>query len=98
MKNIRASIITPLQWIPKRIRIIAEDQMLGNASGLLYFGQSKMGMMKQKKVCVIGAGPSGITALKNLLDEGIEAVAFDRNQEVGGQLDIFGNGKPFQCI
>lgn len=37
-----------------------------------------------KKVCVIGAGPSGITALKNLLDEGIEAVAFDRNSEVGG--------------
>ncbi len=40
--------------------------------------------MKQKRVCVIGAGPSGITALKNLLDEGIDAVAFDRNNNVGG--------------
>ncbi len=40
--------------------------------------------MKPKRVCVIGAGPSGITALKNLLDEGIDAKAFDRNHEVGG--------------
>ena len=37
-----------------------------------------------KRVCVIGAGPSGITALKNVLDEGIEAVCFDRNDRVGG--------------
>lgn len=40
--------------------------------------------MTPYRVCIIGAGPSGITALKNLLDEGIEAVAFDRNDEVGG--------------
>ncbi|WP_297338303.1 NAD(P)-binding domain-containing protein [Algoriphagus sp.] len=38
----------------------------------------------QVKVAIIGAGPSGITALKNLLDLGIDAIAFDRNQEVGG--------------
>ena len=37
-----------------------------------------------RKVAIIGAGPSGITALKNLLDKGIEAVAFDRNSDVGG--------------
>jgi hypothetical protein len=37
-----------------------------------------------KRVCVIGAGPSGITALKNLLGQGLEAIAYDRNQEVGG--------------
>jgi hypothetical protein len=36
------------------------------------------------QVAVIGAGPSGITALKNLLDQGINAIAFDRNEEVGG--------------
>ncbi len=36
------------------------------------------------KIAVIGAGPSGITALKNLLDQGLDAVAFDRNEEVGG--------------
>ncbi len=40
--------------------------------------------MTKKRVCAIGAGPSGITALKNLLDEGIDAVAFDRNNQVGG--------------
>jgi len=37
-----------------------------------------------KKVAVIGAGPSGITALKNLLDKGIPAIAFDRNHDIGG--------------
>lgn len=37
-----------------------------------------------KRVCVIGAGPSGIAALKNVLDEGIEAVCYDRNDRVGG--------------
>lgn len=36
------------------------------------------------KVAVIGTGPSGITALKNLLDQGISAIAFDRNEDVGG--------------
>mgnify|MGYP003336988159 CR=1 FL=1 len=37
-----------------------------------------------KKVCVIGAGPSGITAAKNLLDEGHEVVVYDQGREVGG--------------
>lgn len=37
-----------------------------------------------QKIAVIGAGPSGITALKNLIDQGLDAVAFDRNSEVGG--------------
>ncbi|MEM1217611.1 MAG: NAD(P)-binding domain-containing protein [Bacteroidota bacterium] len=38
----------------------------------------------EKRVCIIGVGPSGITALKNLVDEGLQVVAYDRNQEVGG--------------
>lgn len=37
-----------------------------------------------KKVCVIGAGPSGITAIKNLLDEGLNVTAYDYNEDVGG--------------
>ena len=37
-----------------------------------------------EKVCVIGAGPSGITAIKNLLDEGLDVTAYDYNQDVGG--------------
>lgn len=38
----------------------------------------------KRRVCIIGAGPSGITALKNVLDEGLEAVCYDRNDRVGG--------------
>jgi cation diffusion facilitator CzcD-associated flavoprotein CzcO len=37
-----------------------------------------------KTICVIGAGPSGITAAKNLLDEGLGVVVYDLGSEVGG--------------
>ena len=37
-----------------------------------------------KHVCVIGAGPSGITAAKNLLDQGLQVTVFDYGHEVGG--------------
>jgi cation diffusion facilitator CzcD-associated flavoprotein CzcO len=40
--------------------------------------------MNPKRICVIGAGPSGITAVKNLVDEGLEVVCYDRNDRVGG--------------
>ena len=36
------------------------------------------------KVCIIGAGPSGITALKNLLDQGLDTVCYELNTQVGG--------------
>ena len=36
------------------------------------------------KVCVIGAGPSGITALKNLVDQGLDVVCYEYNNQVGG--------------
>ncbi|GAA4270972.1 NAD(P)-binding domain-containing protein [Aquimarina gracilis] len=38
----------------------------------------------QRRVCVIGAGPSGITALKNLKDKNLDVICYDRNSEVGG--------------
>ena len=36
------------------------------------------------RVCVVGAGPSGLTTIKQLLDEGHEVVCFERNESVGG--------------
>lgn len=36
------------------------------------------------KVCVIGAGPSGITALKNIMGQGLDVVCYDFNSDVGG--------------
>lgn len=41
-------------------------------------------MKGDRKVCVIGTGPSGITAIKNLKDEGIFVQAYDYNSDVGG--------------
>lgn len=40
-----------------------------------------------KKVAVIGAGPSGITAIKNFVDQGFEVTAFERCEGVGGTGD-----------
>ena len=37
-----------------------------------------------QEVCVIGAGPSGITAAKNLLDAGLLVTVYDFGKEVGG--------------
>lgn len=41
-------------------------------------------MVARKKVCVIGAGPSGITAAKNLLEQSCDVVVYDYGKEVGG--------------
>ncbi|TGM58446.1 flavin-containing monooxygenase [Leptospira adleri] len=36
------------------------------------------------KVCVVGAGPSGITAAKNCIQYGLDVVVFEKNDKVGG--------------
>jgi dimethylaniline monooxygenase (N-oxide forming) len=36
------------------------------------------------RVCVIGAGPSGLTTVKQLLDEGHDVTCFEQNQDIGG--------------
>jgi len=41
-------------------------------------------MSERKRVCVIGAGPSGITAAKNLLDQKLDVVVYDYGKKVGG--------------
>ena len=41
--------------------------------------------MRMERVCIIGAGPSGIAAAKNILDQGFENITiYDRGSEVGG--------------
>lgn len=35
-------------------------------------------------VCVIGSGVLGLLALKNLLEQGLDVTAFERNDYVGG--------------
>ena len=36
------------------------------------------------RVCVIGAGPSGLTAAKNCIENGLSVVVFEKNNRVGG--------------
>lgn len=37
-----------------------------------------------KKICVIGGGSSGLTAIKSCLDEGLEPVCFEWSEDIGG--------------
>lgn len=37
-----------------------------------------------KKVCVIGAGPSGLTTIKQLLDEGHQPFCYEKEDDLGG--------------
>ncbi|WP_312163771.1 FAD-dependent oxidoreductase [Phenylobacterium sp.] len=41
-----------------------------------------------KRVCVVGAGPSGLTAVKTLRQAGLEAVGFEMSPVVGGHWVI----------
>jgi thioredoxin reductase len=43
-------------------------------------------------VCVVGAGSSGLAAVKNLREAGFEATAYERHQEVGGNWCFGGPG------
>ena len=36
------------------------------------------------RVCVVGAGPAGLTTIKQLLDEGHEVVCFEKGSSIGG--------------
>uniref|UniRef100_A0A8C5QGR5 Flavin-containing monooxygenase n=1 Tax=Leptobrachium leishanense TaxID=445787 RepID=A0A8C5QGR5_9ANUR len=37
-----------------------------------------------KKICVIGGGSSGLTAIKACVDEGLEPTCFERSEDIGG--------------
>ena len=47
-----------------------------------------------KHVCIIGAGPSGLPAIKNLIEGGISVVAYDYNSDVGGNWIYNANESP----
>jgi len=41
-------------------------------------------MSDNLKIAIIGAGPSGITALKNLATNGLDVTCFEMNDQIGG--------------
>lgn len=41
-------------------------------------------MSSKKRICIIGAGMAGLTALKNSLEHDLEALAYERHTAVGG--------------
>eukprot|EP00218_Dolichomastix_sp_CCMP3274_P016407 CAMPEP_0170142882 /NCGR_PEP_ID=MMETSP0033_2-20121228/8937_1 /TAXON_ID=195969 /ORGANISM="Dolichomastix tenuilepis, Strain CCMP3274" /LENGTH=616 /DNA_ID=CAMNT_0010379275 /DNA_START=19 /DNA_END=1869 /DNA_ORIENTATION=+ len=43
-----------------------------------------MATAPKKRVCIVGAGPCGLTTIKQLRDEGLDVVAYDNGSNVGG--------------
>ncbi|XP_067633494.1 senecionine N-oxygenase-like isoform X2 [Eurosta solidaginis] len=41
-------------------------------------------MTTKKRVCIIGAGMAGLTALKNTLEHDLDAIAYERHTAIGG--------------
>jgi dimethylaniline monooxygenase (N-oxide forming) len=37
-----------------------------------------------KSVVIVGAGPCGLVALKEMLESGLEAILFERSNKLGG--------------
>jgi NADPH-dependent 2,4-dienoyl-CoA reductase/sulfur reductase-like enzyme len=46
-----------------------------------------------KPVCIIGAGPAGLSAAGRLEHKGIKAIIFDEQEEVGGKCQAFYNNE-----
>lgn len=44
--------------------------------------------MHNRRVCVIGAGPSGVAAAKNCLQAGLDVTVFEKNDRVGGNWNF----------
>lgn len=42
------------------------------------------GIDKKKRICVIGAGCSGLTSIRQLRDEGLDVVCYERSDAIGG--------------
>lgn len=53
-------------------------------------GQYELPAKRRPRVCVIGAGTSGLVALKALLDAGVDCTGYDQSDRVGG-LWVFKN-------
>lgn len=44
-------------------------------------------------VCIVGAGPAGLTVANRLQAKGLETVIFEKNPEVGGKCQSFYDDK-----
>ena len=51
-------------------------------------------MSENPKIAIIGAGPSGLTALKNLITNGFDVTCFEMNDQIGGNLSLIHISEP----
>jgi len=49
-------------------------------------------LVKQKTICVVGAGPSGLVMAKSLLESGHNPIVFDKQDTFGGLWNLKKNG------
>jgi NADPH-dependent glutamate synthase beta subunit-like oxidoreductase len=44
-------------------------------------------------ICIVGAGPAGLTVANRLQAKGLETVIFEKNPEVGGKCQAYYDAK-----
>lgn len=54
--------------------------------------------MTNKKVCVIGAGITGITVAQNLLNHNVNVILIDQNPYIGGRAVFYGCKATDKCV
>ena len=43
-----------------------------------------MSSSRHKRICVVGAGPTGLTCIRQLRDEGLDVVCYEKTNVLGG--------------
>lgn len=82
-----------------RVSHIHRCELAALAASLGSVGETKMSGNKRacesvEAVCVVGAGPHGLIAMRALKRLGVPFVGIERNKEVGGLWDIDNPGSP----
>ena len=54
-------------------------------------------VLRTDPVCIVGAGPGGLTIAHELEAKGYRTVVFDKQPEVGGKCQAYYDG-PDQCV
>lgn len=55
----------------------------------LFLTTAKAGRHSTPPVCIVGAGPSGLTAASRLESQGVKAIIFDKQAELGGKCQSY---------
>ena len=75
------------------VRLLAVGVLILDYQAKLAWGATAI----SNPICIVGAGPSGLTIAHELEAKGIQTVLFDKQLTVGGKCQSFYDG-PNKCV